>query len=237
MYNVDVYLANNRKPAILSQLPVKRDWMSSNLGTYNCDPIVLANTVGYGISFPEDISFVWNGDLIKPGYGIMGKEYIWEGRPEGTVTINSNLIFKTDEDTSILTIPIPNNFTEEYSVISTVLATSFFTSPYSFVLKINKNYINKEIVIPAGTNIACVLPISIKQFDNSNINLTNTMWPFKDIHGRKEYVDALHKGRDEGKKLRLYKKGIDELGNKVGDHEVSKIIMNVNSLDKKNDGK
>lgn len=228
MYNVDAYIADpNIKSAKISQLPIKRDWFTSEYGTYNCDPLTLANTLGYGMSFDKDISFIWDGNSVKAASGILGKEYIWDGRPEGTVTIISNLIFKTDINTSMLTLPVPNYFPKEYSVVSTILSTSFFTSPFSVVLKINKEYINKEIFIPAGTNIACLLPISIKQFDEANINIKNKEWPFDNIQGRPEYVKALHKGRDEGKRLKLYKKATDERGNKVGEHEVSKLTMNV----------
>ncbi len=227
MYKVDVYNKyEDRKTAKLEQLSVKRDWMTP--ATYNCYPITVANTIGYGVSFEDDISFIWDGDVSHPAKGILGKEYIWEGRGEGTVSITTNLVFKTNPDVSLLTIPVPNNFIKEADVVSSLMSTSFWTGDITIVLKIRKEYIGKEIVIPAGNNIACILPISISQFNNSNLIIKNKLFPFKPIQDTKKYVDALHKFTDEtGGRLRLYKKGLDEDGNKVGSHEVDSLTMNV----------
>lgn len=226
MYSVEAYIENPLiPPAIISQIKVKRDWMGSD--TYNCDPVTLANTLGYGISFPKDISFVWDGNPESLARGISGKEYVWEGRPDGTLSLLTNLIFKTNEDTSILTTSVPNVFTEEYGAISTIISTSFFTNSFSVVLKLNKNFANKEIVIPAKTNVACILPISVKQFDNSSIKIMRGKYPNENIHGNKDYIDALHDAKSKGYRLKLYKKGMDHKGNIIGKHEAIKLNMNV----------
>jgi len=226
MYSVNAYIENpSLAPANISQLSIRRDWMGSE--TYNCDPVTLANTLGYGISFPVDISFIWDGKLWEPGYGILGKEYIWSGRPDGTVSLITNLIFKTDENTSLLTTSVPNQFVKEYEAISTIISTSFFANVFSVVLKINEDYVGKEIFIPANTNVACILPISIKQFDDSVIKINNSAFPYEKIHGNQDYINALHKGRDEGKRLKLYRSGKDHMGNIIGKHEVIKLKLNV----------
>ena len=46
----------------ISPLGVHRDWMKENDPAYHCFPVTLTNKFGYGISFPEDISFVWHGN-------------------------------------------------------------------------------------------------------------------------------------------------------------------------------
>ncbi|MEY3434785.1 MAG: hypothetical protein RLZZ195_267 [Pseudomonadota bacterium] len=228
MYDVVAYRGTNGKGAKLRQLKFQRDWMHSS--TYSCFPIAQANVFGYGVYYDEDISFKWNGDRESAAVGILGKEHIWSdaGRSEGTVSFVTNLVFKSDKNISLLTMPVPNEPLEEAMVLSTILATSFFTGELSIVWRIKPEFANKEILIPAGTNIGCILPISIGEFNNSTITILNEDFPYPKTNDRKEYVDALHASvRETGKRLRLYKKGMDEFGNKIGSHEADPIILNV----------
>jgi hypothetical protein len=230
MYNITAYIDDPvRGHAKIRQLSPKREWMNS--GHYNCYPLNVANSVGYGVYFDEDISFIWDGVAENPPKGILGSKYIWEGRSNGAASLATGLVFKSDPDVSLMTMPIPNYFRKEFNVVSTVLSTSFFTGELSIALQIQEDYINKEIVLPANTDIACIIPISISQFNESTINIANQRYPFDRIHDRKEYVDALHKHfRETGKRLRLYKNGKDEKNNKIGDHELSSLKMNVKEV-------
>jgi hypothetical protein len=224
MYNVEVYKDNlNIEGAKIRQLKIKRDWMQPI--TYNCTPVSLANTLGYGIYFEDDISFIWNGDLDSPAEGIIGKEHIWSGRGEGTVSFLTNLMFRTDENTSLLTMPVPNNFLKDATCISTILSTSFVTVDFSIVLKVHTP--NKEIFIPAGTDIACILPISIAQFQNSTLNVNEKVWPHENIQNSQPYLKYLKDLMAKGENPKMYKKGIDHNGNKIGQHEVDRLTMNV----------
>jgi hypothetical protein len=230
MYNIDAYVGNpNKKSAQIKQLPLKRDWIHST--TYNCFPVGFANTFGYGVYFDEDISFIWDGDVANPAKAVLGKDYVWEGRGEGTVSFVTNLVFKSDPDVSLITLPVPNHFIQGASVITTILSTSFFTSEFSIVLKIDENFAGKEITIPAGTPVACILPISIAQFNNSTINIKPGPFPFERTHDRDDYIKAIKDFMAKGINPRFYKKGIDEKGNKIGSHEVDKFVLNV--LDKR----
>lgn len=236
MYSIDAYRPQLNNGAKIKQLPYHRDWMSTP--TYSCYPLVLANTFGYGVYFDEDISFIWHGNINVSAKATNGSKYVWDqqGRPEGTASIETNLWFKSEENISLLTLPVPNYFPEEYSVMSTILSTSFFTGPFSVGLKINKSYIDKEIIIPAGQIFACIIPLSISSFQNSNINIYNKPFPFKKIHDTAEYVNTLHQYRKDNdeKNLSLYKKGLDQDRNKIGAHEVQRIIMNVIELNNDN---
>lgn len=236
MYNIDAYIPEINNSAKIKQLTYHRDWMS--VPTYSCFPLALANTFGYGIYFDEDISFIWDGNINKGAKATKGSKFVWDqqGRPEGTASIETGIWFKSEQDVSLLTCPVPNHFPEEYGVMSTILSTSFFTGPFSIGLKINHAYINKEIIIPAGEMVACIIPISVSSFQNSNINIHNTGYPFKRIHDTKEYVDTLHQYRKDNDELNLslYKKGLDHKGNKIGNHEISRITMNVTKIGKDN---
>lgn len=222
MHNVDVYIDNMNLPtAKIRPLELKRDWMHSY--TYNCHPIAMANTFGYGIYFDHDISFIWKGSRDEGAVGIIGKENVWVGRGEGTVSFASNLIFRTDENTSMLTMPVPNEYLDGAKVLSTILSTSVFTGTFTVVWKLDTP--NKEYLVPAGTNIACLLPISIASIQGSVFNIKNASSPFPRIQDSDEYMKYLKEKNSEGLRPRMYKKGIDHTGKIIGRHEVDRIDL------------
>jgi hypothetical protein len=230
MYTVNAYRDNHRDlSAKIRQLPPKRDWMHSV--TYNCTPIMAANSLGYGIYFDQDISFVWDGDRKNPATAILGSEHIWSGRGEGTVSFNTNLILRTDPDVSILTMPVPNQFIEGAEVITTVLSSSIFTGSFPIVWKLHEA--NKEYFVKAGTDVACILPVSIAQFQDSNINVLNEVYPSdKRIQDTQDYLDEIQRAVSADKpRLKMYKKAIDHKGNKIGKHEVDNLKMNVTEFE------
>jgi hypothetical protein len=224
MYNIDAYVDNKTTPtAKIRPLSVKRDWMHAQ--TYNCTPIVLANAFGYGIYFDHDISFMWDGERGNGAHGIIGKESIWVGRGEGTVTFITNLIFKTDENTSVVTMPVPNESIEGAQVLSTILSTSVFTGTFSVVWKIDTP--NKEYFVPAGTNIACILPLSLGAIQNSVINIKAGEPPFERVQDSQEYITYLKNLNLKGIRPKMYKKAINHKGESIGKHEVDDIQLNV----------
>lgn len=224
MHNIDVYTDNPDFPsAKIRPLPMKREWMHAN--TYNCHPIALANTLGYGVYFDHDISFIWEGSRADGASGIIGSENIWVGRGEGTVSFVTNLILKTDEDTTVLTMPVPNEIFDGAQVVSTVLSTSLFTGTFSIVWKLDTP--NKEYFVPAGTNIACILPVSLKEIQNSTVNIKNKTFPFERVQDSKDYMAYLKGLNAEGIRPRMYKKAINHKGEIIGKHEVNQILLNV----------
>jgi hypothetical protein len=152
---------------------------------------------------------------------------VWEGRGDGTVSFSTGLVFKTDPNTSILTMSVPNQEMPGITVMTTVLSTSFFLSDLPVVWKINDSMIGKEISIPAGTNIACVLPVSIAQFQDSLITIHDDVLDQASIHSNEEYIKTIKTINNSGKKSNFYKNGTDQYGNIVGKHEVDRLRMNV----------
>jgi hypothetical protein len=224
MHNIDVYIDNKDKlTAKIRPLSPKRDWMHAQ--TYNCHPIVLANSFGYGIYFDHDISFIWNGERQNGAHGVIGAESIWVGRGEGTVTFITNLILKTDENTSVITMPVPNESIEGAQVLSTILSTSLFTGTFSVVWKIDTP--NKEYFVPAGTNVACILPISLGSIQDSVINIKETPAPFERVQDSIEYITYLKGLNAEGVRPKMYKRAINHKGESIGKHEVDNINLNV----------
>jgi hypothetical protein len=224
MYKMDVYVDNKTKPtAKIRPLSPKREWMHAQ--TYNCHPIVMANTFGYGIYFDHDISFIWDGERMNGARGVIGEDSIWVGRGEGTVTFITNLIFRTDENTSVITLPVPNESIEGTQVLSTILSTSVFTGTFSVVWKIDTP--NKEYFIPAGTNIACILPISLGSIQDSVITIKDSNVPFERVQDSLEYITYLKGLNAQGIRPKMYKKAINQKGETIGKHEVDSIDLHV----------
>jgi hypothetical protein len=229
MYKMDVYFDSDASTtANIEPLSIKREWMDRGNGSeYHCFPVSLSNRLGYAISFPLDISFVWDGDPTpnseSPISIISGKEVCWNQRGMGALTLNTNLIFKTDENTSLLTLPVPNQFIDGLQVFTSIISSSFFTGPLQIVLQATAP--NKKITIPAGTPIATLVPISLKQFDDTKAIVHDEHWPFKNIHNSREYLDGIWKLKRAAKNEMSgsYTKAEDHEGNKIGKHEVKRL--------------
>jgi len=236
-YKIEVYKLGNGPSAKLRPLNIQREWMDS--GVYHCIPISIANKIGYGVYFEEDISFRLDS---KNGsaYSTNTNSFIWSGesltnnaygRGYGTVSFEPNLIFKTDENVSLMTMPVPNQILENATVISTLLSTSFFTASLPIVWKLHKE--NHEYFIPAGTDVACVLPISLSSIQNCEMNYHDYDFPDEKINSSPEYLDALSEKMNSDGKSGFYKKAIDHNNNKIGKHEVDKLNLFLNEKRKK----
>jgi hypothetical protein len=204
-----------------------RDWMPENKYAYNCFPVTLSNKLGYGLSFDHDISFMWNGDSSPGVEGNIevydGAEYCFFGRGGGIIGFPTNLIFKTEEDLSILTMPVPNQFIDGVQCFTSVLSSSFYTGVLQVVWKITSP--NKVITIPAGTPLAAVLPISVSKIQDTTFKLLDE--EVEILHG-KEYNDAMFEyGKINNRPSDWYRNETNHLGNKIGSHEVKSLKLNL----------
>lgn len=229
MYNILVKKTNSNA-ANISQLQAKRDWMENTVDrhAYNCFPVTLTNTLGWGISFPKDISFIWDGisdtnpDHIKI---LNGEEYCSTSRANGTISFKTGLTFKTDENISLLHMPVPNMFYEGAQAFTTLMSTSFFTGELPSVWRITQP--NKIITIKANSPIAAIIPISLTDLQNSKISITKN-----EIHNAPKYTYEQHMNEVDritrsGKWTNFYRDAVDPLGNKIGNHEVKGIRLHV----------
>ena len=171
MYSIVGY--NIGSLANISQSPVKRDWMENTYDrhAYNCFPVTVTNSLGWSISFPEEISFIWDGisdsspDHVKV---LSGEKYVSTRRANGTISFNSGFGFKTEDNLSLLCIPTPNLFIRGAQCFTTLISTSFFHGDFPIVWKITEPML--KIVIPANTPVANIIPISLTELQNSEIN-------------------------------------------------------------------
>jgi len=194
---------------------------------YMCFPITVTNRLGWGISFPEDISFIWDGiDDTSPSHVtiLKGEEYANPLRGSATVSFRTGLIFETDENTTMLTMPVPNQFIAGTQCFTTLISTSFYKPELPVAWKITEA--NKEIVIPAGTPIAAVLPISVGSLENDYV-LEIDHTPKDDSYWEelRKYGEAAQDKNGVGDWSKMYRNAINYDGSSMGKHESKAIRL------------
>jgi Family of unknown function (DUF6065) len=215
--------------ANIEQLPGARDWMDDTVQkhAYMCFPLSLTNRLGWGISFPEDISFIWDGvtdttpDHIKI---LSGEKYVSTARGNATVSFYAGLIFKTDERTSTLTMPVPNLFVRGAQCYTTLISTSFYMPEMPIAWRVTEP--NVVITIPAGQPVAAVLPISLSSLQEDYVLELDENYPDENYWNEvKKYGDEAEIKNGVGDWSRMYREAVDYRGVKVGSHETKSIKL------------
>lgn len=228
MYSVNVYKTRENS-ASLEPLGIKRDWMDQTVDAhaYKCFPVSLTNGLGWGLSFPEDITFIWDGisdtspDHVKV---ISGHKYVYTERANATLSFNTGLVFQTNEDVSILQMPVPNLFRDGMQPFTTLISTSFFKGELPCAIRITRP--NVEITIKANTPIVSILPISLTQLNNSEMILMGLdKIPSNFFQDGEAYSKAIGEYNKAGKWSNFYRDAINHLGQSVGKHEVKALRL------------
>jgi hypothetical protein len=221
---------------ILEPLSAKREWMDNTFEShaYKCFPVSLSNQLGWGISFPEDISFIWDGisdsspDHVKI---LSGQKYAYSGRANGTISFNSGLVFKTDTNLSLLSMPVPNLFIDGAVPFTTIMSSSFFTGPLPIAWMITKP--NEVITIKAGTPVVAVLPIDLSSLNNSEMVFQDISKfpqnPYNDVFDPNEYRETIKGLNNSGDWSNFYRDAVDHLKRKIGSHQVKSIRLKVSN--------
>lgn len=236
MTNISVYKIPNH-PVIIEQTRIKRDWMEDTDGkhAYKCFPVSFANTIGWSISFTEDIEFIWDGitdttpnhvKIIKAPENACNL-----GRGNATISFNTGLYFKTDENTSMLSIVPPNYFIDGATPFTSIMSTSFYDEAFPVAWKITRP--NEIIKITAGTPVATIIPISIGALSEITLNIYNKEFTQEEIYKKNEYLQEWKKISKQGKFTNFYRDAVDHLGNKIGQHEKKSIHLEINDYTKR----
>ena len=238
MYSFNAYEINPGMGANLSQLTMKRDWMDKTFDghAYRCFPLSLANQMGWGFSFPEDITVIWDGNDSEQG-GLIevlsGKKYVDTSRGTATLTINIGWFFKTEEDISLLFYSPPNLVVDGATALTNIISTSFWDSPIPVSWKITKP--NVKITFKANEPIIAMMPISLSNLNNSILYLNDNPYPVHEYHNRlTEYGSAILANNKIPKWSDFYRNATDQFGNSIGSHEVKKIKLNTEDKRNKN---
>ena len=220
--------------ANIDQLPLKRDWMDLTFDrhAYQCFPVSLANRLGWYVSFPEDISFIWDGinDSTSGHVSILsGERYVHPNRGNRTISFNTGIYFSSKKNVSLLTMPVPNQFIEGTQCFTTLLSTSVLENDFPIAWIVNKP--NEVITIPANTPIAAILPISINDVQSYNLNVIDgipELWKSPEWSKRMgDRAKASEAKNSVGDWTHYYRDAVDHNGDIVGEHETKKIIMKV----------
>lgn len=227
MHKVKAFIPNDDFGSI-NNLSVKRDWMDETYDAhaYKCFPVSLTNQLGWAISFPEDISFIWDGisDTSSEHVKIIkGSKYAYTTRSNATVSFHTGIFFETDVDTTLLTMPAPNFFVDGATPFTTLMSTSFFKGELPVVWRITRP--NVEITIKAGTPIASVLPINLSELQNSEVNIRPYSEFVKPDINMKDYSDKIYEANINGKYANFYRNAEDHLENKLGSHQIKAIRL------------
>ena len=238
MHKIKAYTIRDGYGEVLP-LSIKRDWMDNTWEShaYKCFPVGLTNQLGWGISFPEDISFIWDGitdstpDHVKI---LSGEKYAYSGRANGTVSFNTGLMFSTEENLSLLSMPVPNLFIDGAVPFTTLMSTSFFRGELPCAWMITKP--NEVITIKAGTPIIAILPIDLEALQNSEINFDKVESLPDPKFDSNEYSNVIYDLNRKAIWSNFYRDAVDHLKNVLGSHQVKAIRLKVNhELNKRND--
>lgn len=215
--------------ANIEPLPATRDWMdeTGERHAYMCFPLSVTNKLGWGISFPEDLSFVWDGvtDTTSDHVEILkGHDYLYAGRGNATISFKSGLIFKTDELTTTLAMPVPNMFVRGAQCYTTLISTSFYMPELPLAWRLTEP--NVVITIPAGQPVAAILPISLTGIqENYTLEILEGYPDHSYWEEAKKYGEAAQAKNSVGDWSKMYRDAVDYNGEKVGAHEVKALKL------------
>lgn len=215
--------------ATIQQLPATRDWMDKSFDkhAYMCFPMAVTNRLGWGISFPEDIVFIWDGiDDTTPDHVkvIKGDRWASPKRGNATLSFNTGLIFRTDPDVTMLTMPVPNQFIAGTQCFTTLISTSFYMPELPIAWKMLEA--NKEITIPAGTPVAAVLPLSLGSLEEDYIMEVTNDTPGKSYWDEvTKYGEVAQAKNGVGDWSKMYRDAVKSDGTSAGAHETKSIKL------------
>jgi hypothetical protein len=230
-YTIKSYMQEDA--AILQPLSVKRDFFdkSDNKSAYKCLPISSANVVGWGISFPEDISFIWGGELENFTQHVKilsGEDYVTVMENK-TISFNTYFSLSTEKGVSTFIMPVPNQFSQEWATVSAIFSTSFYHDTIQPAITILQP--NKIITIEAGTPVATILPISLSELNGSIVKQFN--WNKKDFSVYNEdYSKAIKDSQSAEGLFNFYRNGWNHKKEKIGSHEVK--YLDLKTIDGEN---
>ena len=196
---------------------------------YRCFPVTQANMVGWYLYPEKDVRFIWNGinDTSSDNVTILeGQEFTYTGRGQSSVSFMTGLIFRTEQNISMLTINPVNYFNDDFETMSSLISTSFYDNDYPIAIKARVP--NKEIVIKAGQPIATIIPISLTELDDTAIQMHNYSDPGnvrQQMH--KSYGDAAQVLNSQGQWTDWYRNAVNEKGETIGVHETKALRLSV----------
>jgi Family of unknown function (DUF6065) len=218
----------------IEQTKVKRDWMdeTSDAHAYKCFPVSLANTVGWSISFLDDIEFVWDGisDTTSDHVKIISDpgNVCSTQRANATISFYSGIFFDSGPDVSLLQIVPPNFFVDGATPFTTIISTSVLKDAIPIAWKITRP--DTIIKIPAGMPVATFIPISLSKYQDVELDIKKKVFEDYDWEARDEKLKVWEEISKKGGFTNFYRDAVDYLGNSLGRHEVKSLKLKINDF-------
>jgi hypothetical protein len=217
----------------IEQTNVRRDWMDNTAAAhaYKCFPVTLANTVGWSVSFLDDIEFIWDGiseaqdshvKIIKDPGNVCSTS-----RANATISFYTGIFFETDENTTMLQIVPPNYFIDGATPFTSLISTSFFNDAIPVAWMITRP--NTVIKIPAGTPVATFIPISIKKLNEIELTIEDMIFS-DDFYKRRQEKAIVWEEKSKDGFTNFYRDAVEYDGTKLGEHEAKSIRLKINDL-------
>jgi hypothetical protein len=128
-------------------------------------------------------------------------------------------------------MPVPNQFIDGAQCITTLISTSVLESDFPIAWMITRP--NVEIVIPAGTPIAAILPVPLADIQSHELSVIEgspDRWSTDEWNTRmKGRSEESMKRNSVGDWTHFYRDAVDHTGDSVGKHEAKKIVMKVSN--------
>jgi hypothetical protein len=215
----------------ISPMSIKRDWMdaTSDGHAYRCFPVTQSNVVGWSLSCKQDIEFIWDGinDQASTHVEIISAPWgAYSGRGQSSISFNTGLVFRTDEDVSLFTINPVNYFNDDFETMSNIISTSFYDNPLPLAIKSKSAH--KTIIIKAGTPLATIIPISLSALNNTSIEVID----YEDndqqrLQANQSYGEASQVINKSGQWTDWYRDAVNEKNESLGKHEVKVLKLSV----------
>lgn len=217
--------------ANIKQTSFRRDWMdqTDRSHAYHCFPVSLANSLGYEISFKKDISFIWNGIFNGKSTNVeilSGSEYAYGGRGHGTISFNTGLVIRTDENITMMTMPVPNLFVDGVQTFTTLFNASLLKIDFPLALKITRP--NVVITIPANQPVATIVPVPLKEICDFEMNIYSGMLSEEDQYEINRYGEEAQKINKIGNWTDWYRNATNYKDEPIGKHELKNIKLVIN---------
>lgn len=136
MYLECFTLADNPPPMIAGRS--ERDWMDSfhSRFPYRCLPLTIANTTGWEILCPHDISISWNGgkektDLTITSGNAEGSVFVESHFSHGVVTFHTGYLFRTPPQWAVWVSGTPNHIKDGIQPLTGLVETDWLPFPFT----------------------------------------------------------------------------------------------------------
>ena len=199
---------------------------------YKCFPVSLANTIGWSISFLDDIEFIWDGvsDTSADHVKIISDlgQVCTTQRANATVSFYSGIFFETDPDVSMLQIVPPNFFVDGATPFTTVISTSILKEAIPIAWKITRP--DTVIKIPAGMPVATFIPISLSKYQDVELEIKDKIFDEEHFLKQSEKLEVWEEISKKGGFTNFYRDAVDYMGNSLGKHEVKSLRLKIKDL-------